>query len=130
MELACLHTFQVLTKAPRRASQWNFPPNVWLGVSVEGPEAVHRIAELRPAKAGLRFVSFEPYVRPIKADALDLHGFGWVIVGGLSRPGKGKDLAPHPNWVAELVTAARRHGAKVFIKKNAGYTEQIQEFPE
>jgi protein gp37 len=69
------HTFQVLTKRPKRMQEivqrWYpknraYPPNVWLGVSVEDQKtADERIPLLLQTPAAVRFVSAEPLIGPI-----------------------------------------------------------------
>lgn len=63
------HTFQILTKRGermRRTVPWLYDvgeeplPNVWLGVSVEGPDVLGRIEDLRRTPAAVRFLSCEP----------------------------------------------------------------------
>lgn len=69
MNAASWHTFQVLTKRADRMrallnSKLNFAarsPHIWWGVSVENRKhGLPRIAELRGAKAAMRFLSVEP----------------------------------------------------------------------
>jgi protein gp37 len=79
MAEASHHTFQVLTKRPRRMLQWFqwkaesapdhtyiAPPNVWIGVSVEDMRAARtRIPELMAVPAVVRFLSCEPLLGPL-----------------------------------------------------------------
>ena len=60
-------------------------PNVHLGVSIESRAYLHRIDALLETPAALRFLSLEPLLEDL--GTLDLHGIGWVIVGGESGPG-------------------------------------------
>jgi protein gp37 len=82
------HTYQVLTKRSRRlrriAATLDWPPNLWMGVSVEAESALYRIDDLRAVPAAVRFLSCEPLLGPL-AD-LNLDGIGWVIAGGESGP--------------------------------------------
>ena len=59
------HTYQILTKRSKRlasvASQIDWPPNVWMGVSVESQRYAFRINHLRTVPDAVRFVSAEPY---------------------------------------------------------------------
>lgn len=86
------HTYQVLTKRSKRMRRmsWKdggnfFPPNVWLGVSIESNRYLDRLLDLRNARAALRFVSLEPVLGPL--DEFNPEGLDWVIVGGESGPG-------------------------------------------
>ena len=101
MAAAPQHTFQILTKRPRRmramAERLDRLPNVWLGTSVESSGHLWRIRELQATRAAVRFVSFEPLLGPVN-DA-QLAGVHWAIVGGESprRPTDGVGLGPlHP----------------------------------
>jgi protein gp37 len=82
------HTYQVLTKRSLRlrrlADQLRWPPNLWMGVSVESAEKLSRVDHLRQVPAAVRFLSCEPLLGPL--DKIDLTGIGWVIAGGESGP--------------------------------------------
>jgi len=85
MAQAKWHTFQVLTKRVGRlaelASSLPWPPNIWMGTSIEDQNSVWRTSYLRQAPARIRFLSCEPLIGPIR---LNLDGIHWVIVGGES----------------------------------------------
>lgn len=87
------HTFQVLTKRPKRMAQLacaalngghgGYPlANVWLGASVETAAYKWRIDAIREIPAAVRFLSLEPLLGDL--GDLDLAGIDWVIVGGES----------------------------------------------
>jgi protein gp37 len=81
-------TYQVLTKRAARlaklAHTLPWPPNVWMGVSVEDLSQRERVDHLRTVPAAVRFVSAEPLLGPL--DGLDLAGIDWLIAGGESGP--------------------------------------------
>lgn len=89
MREASWHTFQVLTKRAERLvdvdAALNWPPNVWMGVSVENDAYTDRIDALRQTHAVVKFLSLEPLLGPLPD--LDLQHIDWVIVGGESGPG-------------------------------------------
>jgi len=89
MEQAHWHRYQVLTKRPERVSALNdtlpWPPQVWMGVSVESDRYLHRIDLLRQTGAAVKFLSLEPLLGPLPR--LNLEGIDWVIAGGESGPG-------------------------------------------
>jgi protein gp37 len=89
MRLASWHIFQVLTKRSERVLQLSpriaWPPNVWMGVSVETNDYTFRISDLQKTGARLKFLSLEPLLGPLPY--LDLQQISWVIVGGESGPG-------------------------------------------
>jgi len=61
------HIFQILTKRPGRAAEMDlqWPPNVWMGTSVEDDRVVDRLDLLRDCDADVLFVSFEPLIGPV-----------------------------------------------------------------
>ena len=89
------HVFQVLTKRPGRAVAWwkryeqqfpeGWPPNVWIGTSVESQKYAPRLTVLSRLPAPIRFVSAEPLLEPVNLRPwLDSGDLQWVIVGGES----------------------------------------------
>lgn len=88
MRKAHWHQFQVLTKRSGRllalSEQIDWPPNVWMGVSVESEAYKSRIDHLRKTGAAVRFLSIEPLLGDL--GELDLDNIHWIIVGGESGP--------------------------------------------
>ena len=95
------HTFQVLTKRHERLSELApdlpWPPNVWMGVSIENRRFVRRAEVLRLVPAAVRFISAEPLLGPL--DSLDLSNIDWLIAGGESGP---RHRRIDPRWVLDL----------------------------
>ena len=115
------HTYQVLTKRSHRlvrlAGRLDWPPNVWLGVSVEDAAQLQRIDHLRDVSAAVRFLSCEPLLGPLHG--LDLTGIGWVIAGGESGPG----CRPlDRTWVTDIRDACTAAGVPFFFKQWGGRT--------
>ena len=88
------HTYQVLTKRPKRMAEYvskrfgkKLPNNIWLGVSVEDQKNKERIEALRTIQAKIRFLSIEPILGDLMLKAAELKGISWVIVGGESGHG-------------------------------------------
>ncbi|MGB9007051.1 MAG: phage Gp37/Gp68 family protein [Candidatus Acidiferrales bacterium] len=124
MVAAKWHTYQVLTKRSERLrkllnSTLNFAanqPHIWWGVSVEDQKyGLPRIQDLRSADATIRFLSVEPLLEDI--GKMDLHGLGWVIVGGESGPGA---RPMKKEWVASLRDQCRRASVPFFFKQWGG----------
>lgn len=115
------HTYQVLTKRATRlarvADDIDWPPNVWVGVSVEDRTQISRIDQLRTVPAAVRFVSAEPLLGPL-AD-LDLDGIDWLIAGGESGP---RHRWMDPGWVADLRDQCQQAGTAFFFKQWGGRT--------
>jgi len=118
------HTFQVLTKRSARlreiADQLEWPPNVWMGVSVENAAALYRIADLRAVPAAVRFLSCEPLIAPL--DNLPLGGIHWVIVGGES----GTGARPMKiEWIRSIFRQCRRAKVPFFFKQWGGVRKDL-----
>jgi protein gp37 len=115
------HTYQILTKRSRRlrhlAPELAWPPNVWMGVSVETPDQLHRVEDLRTVPAAVRFLSCEPLLAPL--GEVDLAGIGWVIAGGESGRGYRRVSA---DWVRQLRDACQRQSVPFFFKQWGGPT--------
>lgn len=113
------HTYQILTKRPDRMAALiealPFLPNVWLGTSVEGPDVLTRVDELRMVPAAVRFISFEPLIASV-AD-VDLRGIHWAIVGGESGPRARPIIA---EWIEEIKDACEQSGTSFFFKQWGG----------
>jgi protein gp37 len=118
------HTFQILTKRSERlrtvAAQIDWPPNVWVGVSVEDSQVLSRIDDLRKVPAAVRFLSCEPLIGSLAGiDLTDVH---WVIVGGESGP----HARPMKNeWVHEIFRACRKAGVPFFFKQWGGVRKDL-----
>src|SRR5207302_1404355 len=101
MRQAEWHTFQILTKRADRLAQLapmlDWPPNAWMGVSIENRRFVFRADRLRTVPAAVRFISAEPLLGPL--EGLKLDGIDWLIAGGES----GHRHRPvRPEWIREL----------------------------
>lgn len=115
------HTYQLLTKRSRRlrnvAGRLDWPDNLWVGVSVENADALHRVDDLRQVPAAVRFLSCEPLLGPLAG--LDLTNIGWVIAGGESGPGhRPVDEA----WVRGIRDACVAAEVPFFFKQWGGRT--------
>lgn len=115
------HTYQILTKRARRlrriAPSLDWPPNVWIGVSVENEQARHRIVELRDVPAAIRFLSCEPLIGPLPD--LNLRDIGWVIAGGESGPHARPVQA---EWVRDIRDQCIESNVPFFFKQWGGRT--------
>ena len=118
------HTFQILTKRSSRllrlASQLDWPPNVWMGVSVEDSRVLSRVDDLRGVPAAVRFLSCEPLIGSLAGiDLTDIH---WVIVGGESGWGaRPMEL----EWVREIFRACRKQRVPFFFKQWGGVRKHV-----
>jgi len=123
MRRAYWHQFQVLTKRSDILREldplFDWPPNVWMGVSVENKDYTWRIDDLRQTHARTKFLSIEPLLGPI-AD-LNLSGIDWVIVGGESGPGA---RPIQRNWVVDIRRQCRQAGVAFFFKQWGGVNKK------
>jgi protein gp37 len=125
MEKATQHTFQVLTKRHQRlkalSQQLKWPPNVWMGVSVENQHwADERIPALIEVPAAVRFLSIEPLLKPVNVSPF-LDELEWVIVGGESGP---KARPIQPEWVEQIRDDCSAAGVPFFFKQLGGRTSK------
>jgi protein gp37 len=145
------HTFQFLTKNPKRLSLWNgtWPSNCWVGTTVTNQDgADERLPWLLQVDAPVRFVSHEPLLSRIDfrqvicndgdhlGPSLFNHGEGnginWAIIGAMTGPGAVK---PDPRWAQGLMEQYQAAGVPVFIKDNlkglvgCGLKDCPQEYP-
>ena len=119
MRSASWHTFQILTKRSRRVLELNemidWPPNVWMGVSVENRDYSRRIDDLRQTDACLKFLSLEPLLGPLPQ--LNPEGIDWVIIGGESGPGA---RSLKEEWVIDIRTQCTLARIPFFFKQWGG----------
>ena len=119
MKKASWHKFQVLTKRAERLAQiapkLPWPENIWMGVSVESSDFVHRIDSLRKVNASIRFISLEPLLGPLPN--LNLSGINWIIVGGESGP----NARPmKTEWIDDILLQCKQNNVPFFFKQWGG----------
>jgi len=118
--------WQLLTKRAERIAS-NLPgdwgsgyPNVWLGVSIENNDYVHRADHLRDIPAAVRFISYEPALGPLPD--LELQGIDWVIYGGESGVGfRPHDLA----WPRAMREQCEATGTAFFFKQSSAIRTEM-----
>jgi len=123
MNKANWHTFQVLTKRPKRlakmANKLNWTDNIWMGVTVEANEYVDRANYLRDCPAKIKFLSLEPLIDSV--NKLDYTGIDWVIVGGESGYGA---RAMQKKWVLEIRDKCKKENIDFFFKQWGGVNKK------
>jgi protein gp37 len=117
------HQYQLLTKRSERLLELDrrlcWRPHIWMGVSVETHDYVHRIDHLRETRARVKFLSIEPLLGPLRD--LDLRDIDWVIVGGESGPGA---RPMRQEWVAEIRDQCQDAGVPFFFKQWGGVNKK------
>jgi len=110
------HTYQLLTKRTQRlaavAAELDWPPNLWIGTSIENDRYTFRARHLASVPASVKFVSCEPLIGPLTSLAIE--GLDWVIVGGESgRLARPLDLA----WVRSIRDRCHEAEVDLFVKQ-------------
>ncbi len=119
------HTFQFLTKDPKRYSEFTpFYNNVWIGATATD-QAYWRYAQfwLASVNAPVKFISVEPFLHRINPffDGMKFIP-DWLIIGACT----GKEAKqPDPEWVKLLEQSCK--GVSVFHKDNliGGYRKEF-----
>jgi protein gp37 len=115
------HTYQILTKRSLRlrklADKFNWPQNLWMGVSVEDARVITRVDHLREVPAAVRFLSCEPLLGSL--NTINLSGINWVIAGGESGP---RYRPMDVNWVRDLRDLCVDEEVPFFFKQWGGRT--------
>ncbi|MFL6447772.1 MAG: DUF5131 family protein [Bryobacteraceae bacterium] len=123
MRQAHWHQFQVLTKRAERLDelngQFDWPDNVWMGVSIGTDKYAYRANHVRNTDARVKFLSLEPLLGPLSS--LNLTGIHWVIVGGESGPGA-RNI--EESWVVDIKSLCRRSGVPFFFKQWGGVNKK------
>jgi len=139
------HIFQVLTKRPLQVLSFEAYmrsthrrmdyDNLFFGVSVESPEYLHRIETLLQIPAAVRFVSFEPLLKPFTSRQLHLalkDNISWVIIGCESGP-KRRECEYGLRGFEIIVNVCKQLNIPVFVKQvsiNGKVVHDIGKFPE
>jgi protein gp37 len=113
------HTFQILTKRHDRLAELAptlpWPPNIWIGVTIENRRFVKRADYLRQVPGAVRFISAEPLLGPL--EGLDLDGIDWLIAGGESGP---RHRPVKAEWIRELRDRCVAERVAFFFKQWGG----------
>lgn len=112
----------LLTKRPQNISRmvpsdWLRHPrfNVWYGTTVESPDYLWRVHQLRETRAAVRFISYEPALADV---TWPLDGIHWLIAGGESGTGC---RPPEAAWIRSARDQAIDSGVKFFFKQWGGF---------
>jgi protein gp37 len=123
MRRADWHIFQILTKRAERlakmAPRIDWPPNVWMGVTVESARFTHRIDHLRGTGAAIKWLSMEPLLSSVPD--MDLTGIDWIVVGGESGPGA---RLIKKEWVVDIQRQCRDQNVHFFFKQWGGMNKK------
>lgn len=137
---ASWHTFQLLTKNAPRLLTFDFPSNLWVGVSVPpsmmfGKELTqHQQARmltrtlevLDKVSVPVRWLSIEPLSFDL-ADLLEGASLEWAVIGAATN-GR-KTYQPEQAWVQNVLDVLDRQGTRVFFKGNLDWAPWREELP-
>jgi protein gp37 len=120
------HTFQFLTKNPRRYLDIEpLPENSWAGTTVTCNKDYERAKVMGKVKAPIRFLSIEPLLGEV---SFAFDNVQWIIVG--AQTGK-NPVRPKKEWIEKILSNAKKMGIPIFLKNNLRpcYSFSIQKFP-
>lgn len=139
------HTFQLLTKnAPRLLKfKGEFPPNLWVGVSMPPTQMFGRTLTQEQQSAMLRkslgvlaelefwcrtrWMSFEPLSWDVTLDVCANWPIEWAVIGAASRGNQ--YYQPDAGWTGRLLISLSDEDIPVFFKGNLKWSPWRQEFP-
>lgn len=119
------HTFITLTKFPENLYKFEFPPNWWVGTTIDDKKHGRRGLPLfnHLNIQGKIFVSFEPLLTEM--NSIPMLFYDWIIIGGLTPKPVHKTW-----WIDDIVRRADDLNIPVFIKKNVKYDTIKKELPK
>ena len=129
------HRYLFLTKNFKRASDFKFHDNWWIGKTITNNDNA-RFAEGDPwnidgIHRANQFLSIEPIHGEISYLKYYLHSFKWVIVGAETGNRKGK-VIPKKEWIMDIKEQCNNAKVPIFMKeslKELMGEDFIQEFP-
>ncbi len=135
------HDFQLLTKNAPRLEKFEFPPNVWVGVSappsfmfgkrlslVQQERMVTRMIEaLHKVEVPIKWMSLEPLSFDV-APLLEGSHLQWIVIGAATN-GK-KAYQPEPRWIENVLSLLEKEDTKIFFKGNLIWQPWREEFPD
>lgn len=124
--------FLFLTKFPIRMAEFEFPPNTWIGTTVDTQYAVERAERaFRKIRAsgyqGVAWLSCEPMMERLQFNSLDM--FDWAIIGGSSKSTQTPEFRPPFEWIVNLWNQAKAIDIPVYMKTNLGIEQRVREYP-
>jgi protein gp37 len=120
------HTFQFLTKHPEVYSEYIFPKNCWLGITITNGRDSYSEFRIAPEnKENVFFICIEPMFDYIPIDCIDYAD--WVIIGLQTNPVKiiKKEL------IEKMIEQLREKDIPIFLKDSILklYPEIINIYP-
>jgi protein gp37 len=111
--------FLCLTKFPERMTEFDIPPNMWMGATVDLQVRVSAAEEaFAKIPSKIKWLACEPLLQRLRFQHLDR--FDWMVIGGAradKRGGTPEWRPPFP-WIADLYKQAVDAGVKVHFAKD------------
>jgi len=130
MRVCDWHRFEDQTKYAKRLPEFNYPSNIWLGVSLCYARDVERLDYLRDTDARIKYAYCEPLLEDLEPD---FTGIDWVVIGAKTGA---HPAQPDFSWVQKLTLLAGEAGARVYHKPNLDFVRwggpppPIKQFPD
>jgi protein gp37 len=136
------HTFQLLTKNAPRLLKFDFPKNVWLGVS-SSPDymfgkqlpirsqrrMLHKTLQTLSKIEQVTWVSFEPLSWDVSEIVAQYpEAINWAVIGAATNGPK--RYQPAPVHVERLLNVLDNQGVPVFFKGNLLWDKWREDFPD
>jgi protein gp37 len=120
--------FLLLTKNPKRLTEFEFPRNCWVGTTTDTQRRMD-VAEriFRDVDASVKWVSVEPMLEPVMPS--NPASFDWYVIGGATPNANQSGFVPPFDWVFRLALAAHDAGRYAFVKTNFWDSGRPQRFP-
>lgn len=134
------HTFQLLTKNAPRLLEFEFPENVWIGVSAPPSQmfgkpltfkqqqrmVIRQRDILDKVNVPVRWMSIEPLsfdIAPLLKDS----PLEWAVIGAATN-GR-RTYQPEPEWVENVLEVLDAQNTAVFFKGNLDWPLWREEYP-
>lgn len=129
------HRFYLLTKQAQLMHLFIYPPNLWLGVTINNRADLGRLKYLSEAKGPqVKFVSFEPLYEDLGPEISKLkeYGVSWVIIGPQTKPYREANIV----GLIRILRECKKHRIARFVKNMttsgpySSLNTMIKEFPK
>jgi len=138
---ASWHHFQLLTKNAPRLLEFDFPPNVWIGVSAPPSQmfgkplsfkqqqrmVIRQLEILAQLNVPVRWMSIEPLSFNI-APLLKESPLEWAVIGAATNGNR--TYQPEPEWVQNVLNVLDEQNTAVFFKGNLDWPDWREHFPQ
>lgn len=135
------HDFQLLTKNAPRLLEFDFPSNVWVGVSAPPSQmfgkplsfnqqqrmVTRQLEILAQLNVPVRWMSIEPLSFDI-APLLENSPLEWAVIGAATNGNR--TYQPEPEWVENVLNVLDKQNTTIFFKGNLDWKDWREHFPQ